>query len=59
MQLDRRGGHRSGRRIRPGEVDGYIQAIMDSTIQDEVSKRRPPAVDTEKTVKVVEKNGRN
>ena len=42
MQLARLGGHRSGRRIRPEEVDGYMQATKDIMIQDEVIKRKPP-----------------
>ena len=48
MQLALRGGHRIGRRIRPGEVDGYMQAIRDSTLQNEVSKRTPPSSEGQK-----------
>ena len=40
MQLERRGGHRSGRKIRPGEAGGYLQAIRDSMMQ-EIGKTKP------------------
>ena len=44
MQLARRGGHRSGRKIRPEQVDGYLQAIRDSMMQEESGKRKPPVL---------------
>ena len=53
MQMARRGGHRSERKIRPEEVDGYMHAIRDSMVQDEVSKRKPHAVDNKRTAKAV------
>ena len=43
MQLARRGGHRSGRRLKPEEIDGYNQAIRDSMMLRDVSKKVPPA----------------
>lgn len=44
MQLARRGGHRSGRKLKPEEVDGYIQAIRDSMMICDTGKKIPPAV---------------
>ena len=39
MQLARRGCQRSGRKIRPGEAEGRLQAIRDSMAQGEMSKK--------------------
>ena len=43
MQMARRGGHRSGRKIRPGGVDGYLQAIRGSMMQEGGGKKKPAA----------------
>ena len=42
MQMARRGGHKSGRRIEPDKIDGYIQALRDNAAAEEKSKRTPP-----------------
>ena len=42
MQMARRGGHKSGRRIEPDKIDGYIQALRDNAASEEKSKRTPP-----------------
>ena len=42
MQLARRGGHKSGRRIAPEQVDGYLQAIRDNSTQEEILKKKKP-----------------
>lgn len=41
-QLARRGGHRSSRRIKPEEEDGYLQAIRGGMLEDEVLKKKNP-----------------
>ena len=42
MQMARRGGRKSGRRIDPGKIDGYIQASRDNAAADEKAKKAPP-----------------
>ena len=44
MQLARRGGRRSGRKIRPEEVDGRLQAIRDSMSKEELGKKKPAVI---------------
>ena len=44
MQMARRGGHKSGRRIEPGKIDGYIQALRDNAAAEEKIKKTPPPV---------------
>ena len=44
MQLARRGGHKSCRRIKPEQVDGYLQAIRDGMLKEELSNRKPNAI---------------
>ena len=42
MQLARRGGHRSGRKLKPEEIDGYNQAIRDSLMLKDTWGKEPP-----------------
>ena len=42
-QLARRGGHRSGRKIRP-EADGYLQAIRDGMAQEALVGKKIPTI---------------
>ena len=44
MQIARRGGHKSSR-VKPGDANGYLQAIRDSIMNDEMSKRQIPPVE--------------
>ena len=42
MQMARRGGRKSFRRIKPEEVDGYIQALRDNAVAEEKVQKQPP-----------------
>ena len=42
MQMARRGGRKASRRIEQGEIDGYIQALRGSALEEEKSKKQPP-----------------
>ena len=41
MQMARRGGHKSGRRIEPEKIDGHIQALRDNAAAESKAKRQP------------------
>ena len=41
MQMARRGGRKSGRRIEPGKIDGYIQAFRDNAAAESKVKKQP------------------
>ena len=58
MQMARMGGHKSGRRIEPGKIDGYIQALRDNAeAESKVEKQPAPKKDQSVWVPKVKAGG--